>query len=94
MRKEDLLLQLNFTDPAREPAPQTYNYKKEGELKMAKDRETVCLYYISMGECKKGREASHKGYCQKCNKYYPRSKGKHINMKKKKIEKIRLTERD
>lgn len=26
---------------------------------MAKDRETPCLYYICMGECKKGRDANH-----------------------------------
>lgn len=60
---------------------------------MAKDRETVCLHYISANVCAKGREASHKGYCQKCDKYYPRSKEKHIDMKKKKLTKIRSEER-
>jgi hypothetical protein len=35
---------------------------------MAKLRETVCKYYVSAGVCKKGREASHNGYCQKCDK--------------------------
>lgn len=59
---------------------------------MAKLRETVCLYYIAMGECKKGRDASHKGYCQKCNKYYPRAKMRHINKKRQKLEKIRREE--
>lgn len=29
------------------------------ETNMAKDRETPCLYYICMGECKKGRAANH-----------------------------------
>jgi hypothetical protein len=60
---------------------------------MAKLRETVCLHYVSMGECKKGREANHNGYCQKCDKYYPRAKVRHINMKKQKLEKIRLNEK-
>lgn len=59
---------------------------------MAKLRETVCLYYIAMGECKKGRDAGHKGYCQKCNKYYPRAKIRHINKKRQKLEKIRREE--
>lgn len=55
---------------------------------MAKFRETVCLYYISLGNCKKGRAACHKGYCQKCNKYYPRAKVKHKNKKREKLEKM------
>ena len=41
---------------------------------MAKDRETPCLYYICMGECKKGRYANHWHYCQKCDKYKPRAR--------------------
>lgn len=60
---------------------------------MAKDRETVCMYYVSLGVCKKNRDACHKGYCQKCDKYFPRVKEKHINQKKKKIEKLRKEER-
>lgn len=56
---------------------------------MAKTRETVCIHYVSIGVCKKGREASHNGYCQKCDKYYPRAKVHHINMKKKKLNDIR-----
>lgn len=60
---------------------------------MARDRETVCMFYESAGVCKKGREASHKGYCQKCDKYYPRSKERHIDVKKKKLDKIRSEER-
>lgn len=59
---------------------------------MAKYRETVCMYYISAGECKKGREASHNGYCQKCDKYCPRAKVRHINKKKKKLNEIRKNE--
>ncbi|MBH1940966.1 hypothetical protein I5677_08695 [Mobilitalea sibirica] len=60
---------------------------------MAKDRETVCIHYISIGVCKKEREAIHKGYCQKCDKYEPRSRERHINLKKKKLDKIRSEER-
>jgi len=60
---------------------------------MARDRETVCMYYESIGVCKKGRDASHKGYCQKCDKYYPRVREKHINQKKKRIEQIRKEEK-
>jgi hypothetical protein len=62
------------------------------EIEMAKLRETVCLYYQALGQCKKGREANHHGYCQKCDKYYPRAKVRHINIKKKEIEKIREKE--
>lgn len=56
---------------------------------MAKDRETPCLYYICMGECKKGRYANHWHYCQKCDKYKPRARVRHLNKKKEKLEKIR-----
>jgi hypothetical protein len=59
---------------------------------MAKTRETVCMYYESIGVCKKGREASHTGYCQKCDKYYPRAKVRHINQKKKKLNEIKRKE--
>ncbi len=61
---------------------------------MSKDRETVCIHYVSMGVCAKGREASHKGYCQKCDQYYPRSKERHIDLKRKKLDKIRSKERE
>jgi hypothetical protein len=60
---------------------------------MARDREIVCLYYESIGKCKKGRAACHKGYCQKCDKYYPRARVKQLNQKKKKLEQIRKEER-
>ena len=49
---------------------------------MARDRESVCKYYICLGECSKNRDAEHNGYCQKCDKYAPRAKMKHINKKK------------
>ena len=60
---------------------------------MAKDRIEPCLFYICTGECEKGREADHRGYCQKCNKYVPRVKIKHPNQKKQKLNKIREKER-
>ncbi len=56
---------------------------------MAKFRETPCIYYICKGECEKGRDASYKGYCQKCDKYTPRAKMKHKNRKKEYNEKQR-----
>ena len=61
---------------------------------MAKDRETVCIHYVSMGVCAKGREAGHKGYCQKCDKYYPRSKERHIVLKRKKLDKLRAQDKE
>lgn len=56
---------------------------------MAKDRSEPCKYYICKGSCTKGRKAEHNGYCQKCSKYYPRAKVRHLNKKKLKLEKIR-----
>lgn len=50
---------------------------------MAKYREAPCRYYVALGECRKGREAHHKGYCQRCGKYEPRAKVRSINRKKK-----------
>lgn len=47
-----------------------------------KDRLIPCLYYICLGECKKGRVAKHNGYCQYCNQYEPRAKVKNLNKKK------------
>lgn len=64
----------------------------QGEFKMAHDRVTPCKYYLCKGNCSKGREANHTGYCQKCNKYEPRCKVKRINRKKEKLEKIKLRE--
>lgn len=59
---------------------------------MAHDRNTSCKFYICKGECSKGRDSDHNGYCQKCNKYGPRCKAKRINRKKEKLENIRLKE--
>ena len=59
---------------------------------MAKDRLTPCLYYVCKGECKKGRNAEHVGYCQHCDKYKPRAKEHHVNQKKQKLEQIRKKE--
>lgn len=59
---------------------------------MAKDRLTPCLYYICKGECKKDRDADYGGYCQKCDKYKPRARVRHLNQKKQKLEKIRKRE--
>lgn len=56
---------------------------------MSKYRETPCKYYVAFNDCKKGREACHSGYCQHCDKYYPRAKVRHINKKKKYNEKMR-----
>lgn len=56
---------------------------------MAKYREIPCKYYIALGECKKGREACHKAYCQHCGKYEPRAKVRCINKKKMYNEKMR-----
>lgn len=64
----------------------------KGVIEMAKLRETVCKYYISAGVCEKGREASHQGYCQKCDKYYPRARVRHINKKKQKLNRLRKNE--
>lgn len=56
---------------------------------MAHYRETPCKYYISFGQCTKGREACHTGYCQHCGKYEPRARVRHINRKKQYLHKIR-----
>jgi len=56
---------------------------------MAYYRETPCKYYVAFGECTKGREACQSGYCQHCNKYYPRAKVRHINKKKQYNDKLR-----
>lgn len=59
---------------------------------MAKDHIEPCKYYICEGECSKGREGTHKSYCQKCGKYEPRIKKKHLNLKKKKLQNLRMKE--
>ena len=59
---------------------------------MSKFRETPCKYYLSYGECSKGREAEHKGYCQHCDLYKPRARVRYLNKKKLKLDKIRKKE--
>lgn len=59
---------------------------------MAKDRITPCVYYECVGKCAKNRDASYSGYCQKCDKYKPRAKERHLNLKKEKLNKIRSKE--
>ena len=59
---------------------------------MAKDRITPCLFYVCAGTCKKGREADHAHYCQKCDKYRPRVRERHLNRKKDELNKIRKKE--
>lgn len=59
---------------------------------MSKDRETPCKFYVCAGECTKGREAEHNGYCQHCSKYVPRARVRHLNKKKEKLQKIREKE--
>ncbi len=56
---------------------------------MSKYRETPCKYYVSCGQCKKGRDAHHNGYCQHCDKYCPRARVHYINKKKAYNEKQR-----
>ena len=65
--------------------------RKRG-LVMAKDRQTPCLFYICLGECKKGRNAEHNGYCQHCDKYKPRARVRYLNKRKQKLDKIRKKE--
>lgn len=59
---------------------------------MAKDRIEPCKHYVCLHVCVKGREAEHNGYCQKCNKYEPRVRQRHLNEKKRKLDKIRSKE--
>ena len=58
-----------------------------------KDRIEPCEFYECKGKCEKGRESDHSGYCQKCDKYYPRVKRRHLNKKKQELEKIRKNEK-
>lgn len=57
---------------------------------MSKDRVEPCVSYISEGNpCEEDRIATHRKYCQKCKKYKPRTKLKHPNIKKQKLQKIK-----
>ena len=53
-----------------------------------RDRITPCVYYVCKGECENGRDAEHTGYCQRCDKYQPRAKVRHINKKKQYLDKL------
>ena len=57
---------------------------------MAKYREIPCKYYEALGQCKKGREACQKTYCQHCDRYEPRARVRCVNKKKQYNQKIRL----
>lgn len=58
-----------------------------------RDRLTICKSYISENNpCQQGRIAEHKGYCQKCKKYRPRRREKHLNRKKMKLFQIQEKE--
>lgn len=59
---------------------------------MAIYREIPCKFYIALGECSKGRDACHKGYCQHCGKYVPRAKVRRVNRKKQLLAKTRKEE--
>lgn len=62
------------------------------EESMSKDRITPCKSYVCKGNCLLGRDADHNGYCQKCQKYIPRVRERHINKKKQKLDRIRSKE--
>lgn len=67
--------------------------RKYGGNQHGERQRNPCLYYICMGECKKGRDANHWHYCQKCDKYIPRARVRHLNKKKEKLEKMRKNEK-
>lgn len=58
-----------------------------------RDRIEPCKFYVCENhQCEKGRDATHKNYCQKCSKYEPRVRRRHLNMKKQKLDKIKRKE--
>lgn len=59
---------------------------------MSKDRQTPCKFYVNENNCSKGREGTFHKYCQRCDKYVPRARIKHPNIKKQKLEKLRMDE--
>jgi hypothetical protein len=50
------------------------------------------MYYVAAGQCKKGRDAAHTHYCQRCDKYVPRARVRHKNQKKEKLRRIKERE--
>lgn len=59
---------------------------------MAKDRLTVCKFYICEGNCTKGREGTLNNYCQRCSLYQVRCHEHHVNRKKVELDKVRKSE--
>lgn len=59
---------------------------------MARDRETICKFYICEHECEKGRDAEHNGYCQRCKLYKARCHEHHANKKKTELDKVNQKE--
>ena len=59
---------------------------------MAKDRLTVCKFYVCEGECTKGREGLFNTYCQHCDLYRARCSEHHVNRKKIELDKVRKNE--
>lgn len=55
-----------------------------------KYREQPCIHYICKGKCFFGRKTDHKGRCQHCRTYKPRSK--EVIPNKKKTDKRRYVE--
>ena len=59
---------------------------------MAKYREEICEKYICVHQCTEDKDAVHESTCQKCSKYVPRVRRKHLNKKKIELDKIRTKE--
>lgn len=49
---------------------------------MATDRQTLCLYYVCTGLCKKSRKADRAYYYQHCDKYKLRARVRYNNWEK------------
>lgn len=60
---------------------------------MARYREVPCKFYIALEQCKKGRQAIHRTYCQHCDKYEPRAKVKSLNRKKQELYKLKVKDK-
>ena len=61
---------------------------------MAKDREIICVHYISKGNCNLGKDAEFYGLCQTCPQYKkkPGAKPGRTDNRKKKLERINKKE--
>lgn len=49
---------------------------------MSKDRLAPCIYYISFGECEKGKMANMKRICKTCKHYQPRKGFKAVDKRR------------